>query len=412
MLLLLREQCERLFPFSISLDEEMRILDLGRSLRRLMAADVSGRPFDEWFVIDRPVLEELSLKALLARKDSVVLLQVRDLDLRLRGEIVEVDGGALFVGTPWLTELGQVAAAGLVLRDFALHDPTTEMLVVMKTMQTAIADANILADKLRRQAQQLQAAEQLAEHLTAAKSSFIANMSLELRTPLNAIFGYSELMLDELGEATPEEMRDDLQRIQLAGQQLLRLVADVLDLSRIEAQRVELREDVFSLATLLRTVKGTVLPQLRRGVALVWPEDQDAALFGDSERVRQVLLNLLANACKFTELGEVGLAVSLKDDGVVEFVVHDTGIGIRAEQQRRVFEAFYQADSSLRKRFGGSGLGLALARGFVEAMGGTISVESEYEMGSRFTVRVPLGRNQGPRPRAGSKSAPHAMSTK
>ncbi|WP_434420876.1 sensor histidine kinase [Nannocystis pusilla] len=412
MLLLLREQCERLFPFSIYLDEEMRILDLGRSLRRLMAADVSGRPFDEWFVIDRPVLEELSLAALLARKDSVVLLQVRDLDLRLRGEIVEVDGGALFVGTPWLTELGQVAAAGLVLRDFALHDPTTEMLVVMKTMQTAIQDANALADKLRRQAQQLQAAEQLAEHLTAAKSSFIANMSLELRTPLNAIFGYSELMLDELGEATPEEMRDDLQRIQLAGQQLLRLVADVLDLSRIEAQRVELREDVFSLATLLRTVKGTVLPQLRRGVALVWPEDQDAALFGDQERVRQVLLNLLANACKFTELGEVGLAVSLKDDGVVEFVVHDTGIGIRTEQQRRVFEAFYQADSSLRKRFGGSGLGLALARGFVEAMGGTISVESEYEMGSRFTVRVPLGRNQGPRPRAGSKSAPHAMSTK
>ncbi|WAS94280.1 sensor histidine kinase [Nannocystis punicea] len=412
MLLLFRDQCERLFPFSIHLDEEMQILELGRSLRRLMAADVSGRPFDEWFVIDRPVLEELSLKALLARKDSVVLLQVRDLDLRLRGEIVEVDGGALFVGTPWLTEMSQVAAAGLTLKDFALHDPTTEMLVVMRSMQTAIQDANILADKLRRQAQQLQAAEQLAEHLTAAKSSFIANLSLELRTPLNAIFGYSELMLDELGEATPEEMRDDLQRIQLAGQQLLRLVADVLDLSRIEAQRVELREDVFSLATLLRTVRGTVLSQLRRGVALVWPEDQDAALFGDQERVRQVLLNLLGNACKFTELGEVGLAVHLKDDGEVEFVVHDTGIGIRAEQQSRVFEAFYQADSSLRKRFGGSGLGLALARGFVEAMGGTIRVESEHEMGTRFTVKVPLGRNQGPRPRAGSKSAPHAMSTK
>jgi len=412
MLLLFREQCERLFPFSILVDDLLQTLELGRSLRRLMPAESIGKPFDELFEVERPVLTELSLPALLGRKDTVVLLAVRGLELRLRGEVVEVDGGALFVGTPWLTEMSQVSQSNLTLRDFALHDPTSEMLVVMKSMQTAIADANVLADKLRRQAQQLQAAKQQAEHVSEAKSSFIASLSHELRTPLNAILGYSELMLDEVGEATPEEMRDDLQRIQLAGQTLLGLVADVLDLSRIEAQRVELRENVFSLASLLRTVRATIEPLPRRGVALVWPEDQDAPLFGDQEKIRQVLLNLLGNACKFTELGEVGLAVHIEQNGDVEFVVHDTGIGIKPEQQHRLFEAFYQADSSLRRRFGGSGLGLAIARGFVEAMGGTIRVESEHELGSRFTVRVPLGRNQGPRPRAGSKSAPHASSTR
>ncbi|MBZ5707857.1 sensor histidine kinase [Nannocystis pusilla] len=412
MLLLFREQCERLFPFSILVDDELKTLELGRSLRRLMPGDAAGKPFDELFAVERPVLPELTLAALLARQDSVVLLKVRELELRLRGEVVEVDGGALFVGTPWLTETSQVSRSNLTLRDFALHDPTSEMLVAMKSTQTAIADANILADKLRRQAQQLQAAKQQAEQVSEAKSSFIASLSHELRTPLNAILGYSELMLDEVGEATPEEMRDDLQRIQLAGQTLLGLVADVLDLSRIEAQRLELSEDVFSLATLLRTVRASVEPLLRRGVALVWPEDQDAPLFGDQEKIRQVLLNLLGNACKFTELGEVGLAVRVEQNGDVEFVVHDTGIGIKPEQQQRLFEAFYQADSSLRRRFGGSGLGLAIARGFVEAMGGTIRVESEHELGSSFTVRVPLGRNQSPRPRAGSKSAPHASSTR
>jgi signal transduction histidine kinase len=391
MLLLFREQVERLFPFAILVDEELKTLELGRSLRRLLPAGSVGRPLAELFTVERPVLPELTLAALLARQDAVVLLAGREHALQLRGEVVEVDGGALFVGTPWLTEPSQVSALGLTLSDFALHDPTSEMLVVMKMMQTAIMDARMLSERLRRQQQLLQAARQQAEQASAAKSSFIASLSHELRTPLNAILGYSELMLDEVGEATPDEMRDDLQRIQLAGNHLLGLVADVLDLSRIEAQRVELRQEAFSLADLLASLREVVEPQLRRGVALVWPDGQDAPLYGDQDKLRQALLNLLNNACKFTELGEVGLTVAVEPSGEVEFVVYDTGIGMTPEQQGRLFEAFYQADSSLRRRYGGSGLGLAIARGFIEAMGGKISVESEHELGSRFTVRLPLG---------------------
>ncbi|HEY8377642.1 MAG TPA: ATP-binding protein, partial [Nannocystis sp.] len=216
---------------------------------------------------------------------------------------------------------------------------------------------------------------------------------------------------EEVGEATPDELRDDLQRIQLAGQHLLGIIADVLDLARIEAQRIELREAPFSLAALLESVRMTIEPLVRRGVALAWPEDQDVVLYGDEDKLRQVLINLLGNACKFTELGEVGLSVKVEPSGEVEFAVHDTGIGMTPEQQARLFEPFYQADSQLRRRYGGTGLGLAIARGFVELMGGTITVESQHEFGSRFCVRVPLG-SQAPRPRSGSRSAPHPMSTR
>lgn len=124
MLLLFREQVERLFPFAILVDEELKTLELGRSLRRLLPAGSVGRPLAELFTVERPVLPELTLAALLARQDAVVLLAGREHALQLRGEVVEVDGGALFVGTPWLTEPSQVSALGLTLSDFALHDPT------------------------------------------------------------------------------------------------------------------------------------------------------------------------------------------------------------------------------------------------------------------------------------------------
>lgn len=405
------EACARLFPFHVVLDAALRVVALGPSLWRLLPVDACGRGFAEVFAVERPVLGELTLPALLARQDALWLLAVRESELRLRGQVVPCGEGAMFVGSPWITEPAQLHDSGLTLGDFALHDPTGELLVVMQTTQTAIQDARVLAEKLRRQTQLLQAARQQAEQASAAKSSFVASMSHELRTPLNAILGYTELMLEEVGEATPDELRDDLQRIQLAGQHLLGIIADVLDLARIEAQRIELREAPFSLAALLESVRVTIEPLVRRGVALAWPEDQDVVLYGDEDKLRQVLINLLGNACKFTELGEVGLSVKVEPSGEVEFAVHDTGIGMTPEQQARLFEPFYQADSQLRRRYGGTGLGLAIARGFVELMGGTITVESQHEFGSRFCVRVPLG-SQAPRPRSGSRSAPHPMSTR
>lgn len=149
-----REQCERLFPFHVGFDAELRVTALGRSLRRMLPGDAVGRGLGELFTLERPGIATPSLAAILARQSAVFLLGVRERPLRLRGEVVEVEGGALFVGAPWLTDLGQMKEAGLGLKDFALHDPTGELLVVLKTTETSIQDARRMAERLQEETRQ------------------------------------------------------------------------------------------------------------------------------------------------------------------------------------------------------------------------------------------------------------------
>ncbi|GAB4526924.1 MAG: hypothetical protein Fur0018_12370 [Anaerolineales bacterium] len=243
----------------------------------------------------------------------------------------------------------------------------------------------------------LAAARDAAEEANLAKSVFLANMSHELRTPLNAIIGYAELMEEEAEESGLDAMAQDARRVLQAGQQLLALINDVLDISKIEAGKAELLQEDFSIPMLLDQVASTVHPLMEKNDNRfridLSPDVQ--AMHADQGKVRQSLLNLLSNAAKFTQQGEVTLRVwqEIRDGRPwVVFQVQDTGIGISSPDQiEHLFKPFTQADASTTRKYGGTGLGLALTRRFCEMMGGTVDVESIPAQGSVFTIALPQG---------------------
>jgi PAS domain S-box-containing protein len=229
-----------------------------------------------------------------------------------------------------------------------------------------------------------------AEAANSAKSRFLANMSHELRTPLNAIIGYSEILQEEVEELGQPGLAPDLLKIRNAGKHLLALINDVLDLSKIEAGKMELYLETFEVERMLEEVLTTVAPLVasNNNRVVVDTAPGTGAMRADLTRTRQILFNLLSNACKFTHDGVI--TVRARPEGkTMIFAVEDTGIGMTGEQQARVFEAFAQADASTAKRFGGTGLGLAISRQFCRMMGGDLAVSSTSGEGTVFTVRLP-----------------------
>jgi signal transduction histidine kinase/putative methionine-R-sulfoxide reductase with GAF domain len=225
------------------------------------------------------------------------------------------------------------------------------------------------------------------------KSQFVSSMSHELRTPLNAIIGLTEMMVKNAARFGTEKAQEPLQRVNRAGTHLLGLINQVLDLSKIEAGKLELNQQTVQLAPLINEVIGTAgqLAEQNKNRLVVDAQENLGALTVDPMRLRQILLNLLSNACKFTKAGEVKLAACKVSNGssFVEFAVSDTGIGMTVEQQAKLFEEFSQADRTTAQQFGGTGLGLAISRRLARMMGGDVTVASEPGKGSVFTVRLP-----------------------
>ena len=250
-----------------------------------------------------------------------------------------------------------------------------------------------LAANVNRTSEELGRLYQQLETFSKNKSQFLASMSHELRTPLNAIIGLTEMMVTNAARFGTEKAAEPLQRVHRAGTHLLGLINQVLDLSKIEAGKLELNPQTVQLAPLIDEVVGTArqLAQQNKNRLVVEAPDDLGTLTVDPMRLRQILLNLLSNACKFTKEGEVRLRASRVSNGRhwIELSVSDTGIGMTAEQQAKLFEEFSQADSTTAQRFGGTGLGLAITRKLARMMGGDVTVTSEPGKGSVFTVRLP-----------------------
>ncbi|HXM41154.1 MAG TPA: ATP-binding protein [Bryobacteraceae bacterium] len=248
--------------------------------------------------------------------------------------------------------------------------------------------------ELKRVQGELVRAKDAAEEANRAKSAFLANMSHELRTPLNAVIGYSEMLQEVAEDRGQQDLLPDLGKIRWAGKHLLGLINDVLDLSKIEAGKVELSIESLDVLPLIDDAVSAIRPQVERNgnrLEVVCAQPLGGML-ADQTRVRQVLFNLLSNACKFTEKGLIRLEarrIRRKGSDWVEFRVTDTGIGMSAEQLDRLYRPFMQADASTTRKYGGTGLGLAISREFCQMMGGSVTAESELGRGSVFTVRLP-----------------------
>ncbi len=343
----------------VVLDEEGRIVDLNPAARTILGiapSDAIGRTARE---VMRPWLAEAALAP------------------------AEPAGGRTGPGAQAEVRMGD----GDARRDYDLRvSPLTDRSGVLTGRILVLHDVT----QRKRGEEALQRAKEAAEDASRTKSQFLANMSHELRTPLNAVIGYAEMLVEEATERGQHEMVSDLRHIHGAGRTLLRLIDDLLDLSKIEAGRMEIFAESFEVSRLLREAVTTVEPLVSRGgnVLLVREGPGLGTMRSDYTRTRQVLLNLLSNAAKFTQDGTITLEAA-REGGTLVFRVADTGIGMTPEQVGRIFQPFSQADASTTRRFGGTGLGLTITRRCCELLGGEVGVASTPGEGTTFQVRLP-----------------------
>jgi signal transduction histidine kinase len=288
--------------------------------------------------------------------------------------------------------------AGLVVR--RINCQQTRLTAALDQLEEAKEQ---LEERVKARTTELMEARDEALEASYTKSRFLANMSHELRTPLNAILGYCEMLKEECADNhTDPAMLDDLDKIHSAGRHLLELINDILDISKIEAGKVKLLPDYFSLSRLIDEVAHTMRPLMiqKDNAFFIELDPRVDRLYADQIRIRQVLLNLLSNANKFTEHGRITLEIAQhmeNGETWVSMKVADTGIGISEENQQKLFTPFTQVDPSSTRKYGGTGLGLVISLRFCQLMGGKITVESQLGKGCRFTVWLPVhGKIQNP----------------
>jgi signal transduction histidine kinase/HAMP domain-containing protein len=338
----------------------------------------------ELFPINR---DTVSGRSILERRS----IHVHDLAMEVDTEYpaskiyLERFGTRTILAMPLLRE--GLPIGGIVIRRNQVRPFTEKQIALLKTF----ADQAVIAIENVRLFQEIQDKNEQLEAASRHKSQFLANVSHELRTPLNSIIGFTRIVLRRIGAQIPDLQKENLQKVLISSEHLLNLINELLDLSKIEAGRMEVYAETFHLNDVVRMATSTVEPMLKDGrVRLVTEIAPDIPpLKTDREKLKQAMLNLLSNAAKFTEKGEIKVA-AWQENGNVKLTVSDTGIGMKPEALNYIFEEFRQADMSSTRRYGGTGLGLAIVRRFINLMGGDIGVESEVGKGSKFTITIPM----------------------
>ena len=391
------EQLEIICPFHLLIGEDFRLVQLSRLLKRLWPELSENSLLQDVIVIVRPRGVQ-SIEQLVQLTGMVIHLSVRSHpSLILRGQIVPLDSHWLFVGTPKISSLKEMTTLGLELSDLPLHDSGGDFLMAMETSQSLLKESVQFAEELQvalekeKETQvQLRKAKEAAEAANEAKNQIMANTSHELRTPLHGIINLADLIrIGASGPVSPQAVQD-LEMIINSASRLNSLVNDILDFSKLQKQQLEIQHKPVDLFQVAENSLALLKPLHReKPIDLQNELTKDLPLVdGDEDRIQQILLNLLGNALKFTESGEVRLSAVIQD-GWIELAVADTGIGIPQDKQERIFDAFEQGDASTERTHGGTGLGLSVAKQLVELHGGRIWLESVVGQGSVFRFTLP-----------------------
>ncbi len=370
----------RLFPFHFVLNSKLEIEQCGQSLQKWLQVKCGDR-FDLSFRIIEPSSVSLDFESLSACREKLIILDTIDGKNRWTGQMEywEAEQQLLFLGNPSLNSIDELAAKKLTAKDFAIGDPLVEMLQIQQSQIQTEAALRIAKDEV--------------EEASMAKQIFLANMSHEIRTPMNGILGIGNLLYKT--NLTPKQKQFTKLIIE-SGNNLLHIVNDILDLTKIQSGQFMLESTPFDLADkILSTLQAFHFKAEDKGIELSFVNNlkKDLIVEGDPYRLGQVLSNLLSNALKFTYEGKITVqANQITDKGrsaFFEIRVTDTGIGISKESLPNIFEQFVQATADITRKYGGTGLGLSISKNLVDMQGGEIIVTSEVKKGSTFTVRIP-----------------------
>ncbi len=390
------ELLDNLFPFYFVADESLKITKAGKGHLKLFP-DIIGQSFSAYFSFKRPSSVSYHFSSIIEYYNQIFILDSIPLkNLLFRGQMIHLQKSQmlLFVGSPWIINVDDLKKYNLLLTDFALHDTITDMLQIVKTKDIMMNDIKHLIVDLNIQKKELIKTNALAEVSKKAKEKFIANMSHEIRTPMNAIAGMAELLIES---DLLQEQKEYAQAIKLSTDNLMEIINGVLDFSKINSGKIEFAEVAFYIKEILDEIIKTLgVSAIKKNISLTYSITNNVPklVIGDSHKLKQILLNLVGNAIKFTENGRVKIEVyctsKTNDNYVIEFSVSDTGIGIEEDKLDMIFESFSQANNDTTRKYGGTGLGLSIAKKLVSMHGGNISVKSKLNEGSVFTIVIPF----------------------
>jgi signal transduction histidine kinase/HAMP domain-containing protein len=365
----------------------IRRLDEASGVLELLAAQ--GISDELRHIIQKFPIEESLVRAAVETRNAVVRLVSEYPDSPLR-QILERDGIRLVVSIPLISQ--EKILGAMTVSSSHEKTPSIEVLTVAMAIghQIGVAMENArLYTQTVDYAREMEAARRSADSANQAKSVFLANMSHELRTPLNAIIGFTRIVRRKADEVLPERQLENLDKVLQSADHLHGLINDVLDIAKIEAGRLDVHVVPFDAASLCQVCLGTIQPLVHPGVILSQDIQPLPPIDSDPDKVKQILLNLLSNAAKFTETGSITLRAFLDGNSLVVQVL-DTGIGIPESKLDSIFDQFEQVDASTTRKYGGTGLGLAISRKLAVLLGGELAVQSVLELGSTFTLNIPI----------------------